>query len=425
VNETITSLLEKLKGKPLVVWGARMTGIGFSRFSRKNDLNLIGFVDSDPSLYGKFIDGVEIGGPESIRELKEKHENLVVVVAVSIKEDEIIHTLEGFGLSTADYINFNSLCGTIFTIDVAGTCNLSCPSCAQSMDELSKSKGFMSLEDFKEITKKIVSEVDLVTHFSLYSWGEPFLHPDLNKIIRHTHSLGIAAAVSSNLSIRSAKQVDAIVKAAPDYLKISVSGYYHDVYNSTHTGGDVNLVKSNLYRLKYLMEKYKASIFVDVNYHLYKNNTGIDQVKMKELCDELGFAFSPSYANLTPVERLIDYREGKMSNATRDIAKLLLVSVEKGVEIGGPFGKLPCRFMTNQLNINWDKSVPLCCVCFEHDTSTIAKDYLTVSLEEISKRKLTHPLCTKCIEYGFPSYLLGVNQEAWHKEANKYITRQS
>jgi len=291
------------------------------------------------------------------------------------------------------------------------------------MDEYANSKGFMSLEEFKQVMDKATTETDLVTHVSLFSWGEPFLHPDLDKIIKELHSRGIAAAVSSNLSIRHSKHVDKIIRAAPDYLKVSLSGYYPDVYNSTHTGGDINLVKSNLYRIRHIMDKNKLSIFVDVNYHLYKNNMGIDQVKMKELCDELGFAFSPSYAHLMPVERLIDFKEGRMSQATRDVEKLLLISVDKGVEIGRPQGHLPCRFKTNQVNINWDRSVPLCCVTFDHKTSNIADDFLKVSAEELDARKDAHSLCETCINYGFPPYLLGVNQDEWHKEANKQASK--
>lgn len=400
-----------------------MTGIGFLRFSKKHNLNVIGFVDADPSLAGKKIANLSIKAPEIIPSLKGQHKNLVVVVAVSIKEDEIINLLKQFGMSDQDYIRYSDFCGCFFTIDVAGLCNLKCPSCAHTVEGINNPKGFMPLDDFKKITEKIINEVSLVSHICLYSWGEPFLHLGLDLFIDYLHELGIATAVSTNLSIESSNQIEKIVRTSPDYLKISLSGFYPETYDTTHTGGNIDLVKSNLYRLRYFLEKHKSSIFVDVNYHLYKNNTGIDLIRMKELCDNLGFVFSPCYANITPIERLFDYCEGNLDAKTKKFLELLLVGIDKGLEIAKPYNDLPCRFLTNQVNINWDRSVPLCCVCFDRKNSTISHDYLKDSLKDISLRKENHPLCKKCKKYSIPPYLLGVNQKEWEKEASQNMAK--
>lgn len=420
-----SKLLTILNNRPLLIWGARMTGVGFLRFAKKHNLNVIGFIDSDPYLAGKRINNLPVNRPDMIPDLKAQNKNLAIVIAVAIKEDEIIDILKEMGATENDYVKYSDFCGCFFTIDVVGACNLKCPSCAHGMDTSHVPKGFMSLDDFKKITAKIMQELDLVSHICLYSWGEPFLHPELNLFIDHVHEMGVAVAVSTNLSIPSSSQIEKIVKTSPDYLKISVSGYYPEIYNTTHTGGDINLVKSNLYKLKQLIGKYKLSIFVEVNYHLYNNNNGIDLTKTKELCDELGFALTGCYANVTPVERLIDYCEGNIDEKIQELSKLLLVGIDKGLEITKSYRNLPCRFLTNQVNINWDRSVPLCCVCFYRQNSIISDDYLKDSLKEITAKKEKHPLCIKCKKYGFPPYLLGVNQKEWEKEANRNIAKAS
>jgi flavoprotein len=262
-----------------------------------------------------------------------------------------------------------------------------------------------------------------VSHVCLYSWGEPFLHPKLNLFIEHLHQIGVAASVSTNLSINSPEFIEKIVRAAPDYLKISLSGFYSDVYRATHTGGNIDLVKSNLRLLRSFIDKHKVSVFVEVNYHLYKNNTKEDLVKMKELCESLGFVFSPCYANVTPVERLIDYCEGKVDAKTMKFFDLLLVGVADGLRIARPYAYLPCRFLTNQVNVNWDRSVPLCCVYFDQKRSTVAKDYLKESIEGIARKRKNHPLCRRCRKYAIPPYLLGVNQEEWKKIADRNIRK--
>lgn len=419
MKSVINKLLKTIDHRPILIWGSRMTGIGFLRFAKKHNLNTIGFVDSDPSLVGRKISDLTINLPDAVSSLKSQYKNLVVVIAVSIKEDEIINSLKEFGISDRDYIKYSDFCGCFFTIDVSGVCNLKCPSCAHTIAGINNPKGFMSRDDFIKITEKIIKELGLVSHICLYSWGEPFLHSKLGLFIEHLHSLGIAAAVSTNLSIESSDHIERVVRTSPDYLKISLSGFYPEVYNTTHTGGDINLVKSNLYRLKYFIEKHKSSIFVDVNYHLYKNNNGVDLIKMKELCEDLGFVLSPCYANVTPVERLIGYCKGNIEAKTKKLLELLLVGIDKGLEIAKPYNNLPCRFLTNQVNINWDRSVPLCCVCFDRQNSDISKDYLKDSLNDISLKKENHPLCKECRKYAIPPYLLGVNQKEWKNEADQ------
>ena len=410
-----------LSNRPVLIWGARMTGIGLLRFAKKHDLNIIGFVDTDSSLVGRKIDNFLINKPENIPSLKAEYDDLVVVIAVALKEDEIIKSLVEMGISGNDCVNYSEYCDCFFTIDIVGTCNLKCPSCAQSINTIKNPVGIMSLDDFKQVTKKMLDEVDIVTHVSLYSWGEPFLHTQLDLFIDHLHELGIAAAVSSHLSIPSSTQIQKIVKSAPDYLKISLSGFYPDVYNSTHTGGDINLVKSNLYKLKYYMDIYKSKMYVDVNYHLYKNNIGKDLEQMQELCDELDFGLSTTYAVVMPIERCIDYIEGKPDESVKELSKLLLVDIDEGLEITKSHRNQPCRYLTNQLNINWDKSVPLCCVSFDRqkNSSIISNDYLKESLTELTKKKEKHSLCTKCMGYGIPPYQLGVNHKEWEIKAKQ------
>ena len=412
-------IVASLSNRPVLIWGARMTGIGLLRFTKKHKLNVIGFVDGDPSLIGRKIENFQINKPDIIPSLKAEHDNLVVVIAVALKEDEIIKSLSEMGISKKDCVNYSEFCDCFFTIDIVGTCNLNCPSCAQSINTIKNPVGIMSLDDFKQVTKKMLDEVDIVTHVSLYSWGEPFLHNELNLFIDHLHDLGIAAAVSSHLSIPSSTQIQKIVKSAPDYLKISLSGFYPEVYNSTHTGGNINLVKSNMYKLKYYMDLYKSKIYVDVNYHLYKNNIGKDLEKMQELCDELGFGLSSTYAVVMPIERCIDYLEGKPDESVKQLSKLLLVDIDEGLEITKSHRNQPCRYLTNQLNINWDKSVPLCCVSFDRqkNSSIISNDYLKESLKDLTKKKEKHSLCTKCMGHGIPPYQLGVNLKEWEKKA--------
>jgi MoaA/NifB/PqqE/SkfB family radical SAM enzyme len=373
-NSAVRELTSVLGDRPIVIWGARMTGIGFCLFAKKHALGILGFVDSDPSLTGKRFYDYPVALPNEIPLLKEQYERLLVVVAVTAKEDEITDYLHRMGFAPEDVLQYKDFCDSFFAIDIAGTCNLKCPSCANSLSFTEYAKGFMSLADFKRVVEKIGADTGIVSHIALFNWGEPLLHPQIDLMIDYAHTMGIAVAVSTNLSIVSDKRLRKLVQSSPDVLKVSLSGYFPETYSKTHTGGDITLVKSNLYRLRYYMKRSGSSFSVEVNYHLYKHNTGKDLAKMQDLCKELDFVFSTTYANFGPVERVIAYCEGKLQPKDKDFLDLYLVGIDKGLEIAKPFSNLPCRFQLNQVNINWDRSVSLCCASHDRGRSVICKD---------------------------------------------------
>ncbi|XXK22874.1 hypothetical protein ACMAY5_03705 [Arenicellales bacterium nBUS_48] len=143
---------------------------------------------------------------------------------------------------------------------------------------------------------------------------------------------------------------------------------------------------------------------------------------MKELCEELGFTISTAYALVMPVERVIDYCEGQPDEQTKMVSVLLLVGIEEGIEITKEYRDKPCRFLTNQINKRWDKSVPVCCICFNDDTAIISNDYLNEIPKSINAKKNNYPLPKRFCEHGIPPYQLGLNQPEWKKIADKNLS---
>ena len=177
------------------------------------------------------------------------------------------------------------------------------------------------------------------------------------------------------------------------------------------------MVKSNMYRLRYLMDKYGSNTYVDVNYHLYRDNNGKNLQKMQELCQELGFALSTVQALVMPLERAIDYCEGKPSADTTALSKNLLVDIGEGIKASSVVKSEGCPFRDNQININFDLNVPVCCTVSDRLTATVNHNYLTATLPEISKGKDNAKICTKCMSFGLPEYNLGYNKKGWDEIA--------
>ena len=415
-------LKSKLFGRRVLIWGARIVGIGLSRKCKAENIDVVGFIDSDRSTQGRTLNGSRVFAPSDISSLIDanKGSGITVIIAVSVKEEEIKAKLATYieGKRNVDVVLYKDFSSIYYTIDIVSACNLSCLSCAHSLDG-PKPGGIMKMEDVKKVLSKIRKEDPNCSHVSLYSWGEPLIHPQLNEIIELFHGEGIAVGLSTNLSHEDFKRIERVLRAQPDYLKISVSGYYQQAYQNTHQGGDIELVKSNLYKMAYFMRKLNLETMVDINYHLYRDNSGENYTRMKDLAEELGFIMSEVYALVMPLERVIDERQGKPDKQTMELTDNLLVTIEEGVDASKDIRlEDGCPFMHNQMNINSDLTVPVCCLVFDRK-HLVSKNYLEDTLEEIEYRKDYSEICKTCMSQNLPQYNMGFNKIKWIDIANK------
>jgi len=415
-------ILKSLEGKKIIIWGARMTGLGALRKLKEKGLNVHCFIDSDPAFTNKKSYGYDVFNSNKLKEIINTSSDYAILLAVALKEDEIVEQLKKLDIEkNVSVYSFHDEDAPYYTVDILSSCNLKCASCPHSIEDTDVPKGSMTLDKFKEVFDKIIKDSPSVSHLSLYSWGEPLLHPYLDQIIDYVHKKNVAVALSSNLSINFDKRLEKIVRSKPDYLKISLSGFYPIAYNNTHQGGDIRLVKSNLYLLRYLLDKHNVNTLVDINYHLYKDNSGENIKKIEELADELGFIVSKTYALVMPLERVISHQSGKPDFQTQELEKNLLVTIDEGIEVSKK-NKLPkntCPFRENQININADLSVPICCTVWQRDENVVAKNYLESSIKEINLQKKKTEICTKCMELSLPEYNMGFNKAGWQQHAEK------
>jgi len=303
-----------------------------------------------------------------------------------------------------------------FFIDIVGTCNLSCPSCPtgnfKKLDFYDKArpKGFMKLDVFNTAIKKISEFQDpSETSLHLYNWGEPLLHPQFNEILAKASEYKFRIYISSNLNTH--KNITSLLEHNVKFLRISNSGYYQNTYQKSHKRGDINLVKSNMYLLRHLMDKRKHSIDIELFYHMYKSNIGEDIIEMKKLCDDLNYRFTPIVANFVSVEKVMKYLENEISNEDKSTISNLLISIEKSINISNVKKDSSCHLYENQIVINFDGTIPLCCGVYD-PKYLLCKNILKHSLLDIqeSKSKFSE-YCTKCTESGIHNYLMAKNKE--------------
>jgi|GEM_PF-1782604 len=304
--------------------------------------------------------------------------------------------------------------GFTYVIDIVGTCNLRCPSCPVGNTPRDQREiGFMDVKMYERILEKIGAQGhEKKPEIWLFNWGEPLIHPEIGKIVRMTKKNGYHVFLSSNLNVDHGLR-DAI-REHPDQLKISLSGFNQEVYRQTHSKGNIDRVKGNMYLLKYYLEKYRAPTWIWVSFHMYRHNMA-DYQLMEAFTKELGFTFNPITAFYQPLEKLVSLFEGKTPNDQKKVLDLLIQHPLDHKLTKMPFYRKAqdCELRYNMISINYNGVVDLCCSTF-NDENTIGVNYLDADFDEIQRRKYEHPFCVTCYKHG-------LNYQALPAEGNKVL----
>lgn len=297
-----------------------------------------------------------------------------------------------------------------YLVDVVGVCNLRCPSCAVGNYAEQPPGGIMPVERYQALLQKIdVEHPGEKIFIDLYNWGEPSLHKDLGEIIALTKKHGYNVGVSTNLN-RFPRFGEA-AQGHPTYLRISLSGFCNEVYQQTHRGGDIEIVKANMRKLREWLDATKSETIVQVGFHIYKSNFPDDFFAMRELCHSLDFIFAPTLAAMNPVEKAALIVDGKPTGDDELLAKLVVSMSERVAILSKVRGCYPdCQYRQKRTTINFDLSVPICCATFEQ-SNLIAENFLEVSRSELTARKYAHPFCKECQKRSLDMVYTGVEPQ--------------
>ena len=262
----------------------------------------------------------------------------------------------------------------------------------------------------------------------IHNWGESLLHPKLPEFIKKTREYGFLVGLSSNLNHNlSRKKLEEIIRAEPDALRISLSGFSNETHMQTHTRGDINIVKSNMHLLRHVLDRTKSETAIEIGYMVYKHNFSDDFVRMRLLAEELDFHFDWIFAVYMPVEKTITAIRGEYDQADKEIFENLPVDPREWTELvdgSGAFRKNSpgdCHLKKHRMAINFDGTVPICCASYSYDNIAV-KDFLAVSHEEIQKCRSDHSLCGDCMDSNAYFFYSGVHPEMGERKAYKTLS---
>ena len=408
---TPDQLQRLINGRQLYLWGASIVGQGVSRALMRCGCSLTAFIDSSPRFTGRRVSQYPVFHPDEILSGSRVRQEAFVILSSGHYEAEMAKACLAAGMrADMDFISARRLSPLDPSVDISGQCNLRCISCPRGNMAEQPYHGFISAETYERVLDKLLREIPLLGNVQLYAWGEPLLNGQAAEIIKITNDRQVLCALSTNLNV--SRNLDRVMAAQPDWLKISASGYGAS-YELTHTGGNWDRFLSNLYRLAELRAKHHPEMYVELNYHLYRHNLGDDLRKMRGLCADLGFAFRPNWAYLYPLDNVLAYCQGqKLSRQAYETQELLLLSLEEGLARARSQGHLPCA-EERCFPIDWNLSVRSCGAYFQ---PRLVDNFLEHSLEDILRLRTESGICRTCKQHALHRFTSVYVEETTHDD---------
>jgi len=217
----ISELKEIIGDRKLYIWGGMIVGQGVCRACERNNIPVTGFTDSNPALHDTKLLGYPVEKPDS---LLSSNAGSCILIASGHYDLDIEKICMEYGKKrNSNYILTRDLNDIDPSVDVSGVCNLHCISCPRGNMDKHRVPGLIKPQFYKQIIDKLLTELPFLGSIQLYTWGEPFLNRHLAEIIAITRDAGIMSAISSNLNVTA--DYESVIRAKPDWLKVSVSGY--------------------------------------------------------------------------------------------------------------------------------------------------------------------------------------------------------
>lgn len=257
----------------------------------------------------------------------------------------------------------------VFTVDTGNLCNLRCPLCPTGAQNLQRKQHLMTYETFSRVLDQIKPwAIEVILH----NWGEPFLNPDILKIIRAVRAAGVGSTVSSHLNLmhRGDDFLGDVVEAGLDHLTVSLDGTTQDVYGIYRRGGNYEKVMHNLSVLLDRRRKLRSTTpIVEWQFLVMKHNEHqIDEAR--EMARKVGVDRIRFTSAGLPFEELANQQLA--AQWLSDLPDYQSYHPRKIQERGYLFDER-CFYLYRGMTVNPGGEVSPCCVVYhaQHDFGSL------------------------------------------------------
>jgi MoaA/NifB/PqqE/SkfB family radical SAM enzyme len=290
-------------------------------------------------------------------------------------------------------------------IDASTHCQLRCPSCptAKGVIKADIGAGFLKPEQLE----KLFHENPSVAHVELSNWGEIFLNPRLEDIVRIAFERNVALTASNGVNLNHAKRsaLEAVVKYRVRHMTVSIDGASQETYEQYRIRGDFDRVIEHIELINEFKRTYKSDFPILLWQFVAFGHNEHEVDVARALAKRLGMHFYVKLAwdDFSPVQDKELIRSVTKSGASsrEDYLKQYGEQyIQKGI----------CRQLWDQPQINFDGEMLGCCTNRWGSLGNAFKDGLMATIDgekmRYAKEMVTGQAeprddipCTQCHHY--------------------------
>jgi len=275
----------------------------------------------------------------------------------------LVKAMTSYGLSRLTKRPFVWGVPPVLMIEPTDICNLKCPLCPSGNGSLTRPKGFMDRQLFRQIVDEIAGRTHMLL---LWNQGESMMHREFLDMVKYASERRLYTMVSTNGHYL--RDPEAIVRSALDSLIVSLDGATPETYRKYRVGGVFEKVIDGTKALVAAKKRLRSKTpIIHLQFILFKHNEHeVDQ--MHRLARELGVdKITYKTAQIYKQEDI------RLFLPDRDEFRRYDVQDASFRMKNGSGVPNRCRTLWLQPVLNWDGTVTAC--CFDKDANFAMGSY--------------------------------------------------
>jgi radical SAM protein with 4Fe4S-binding SPASM domain len=172
-------------------------------------------------------------------------------------------------------------------VEPTNICNLSCPLCLNVAQVGGRAPSYLDYNTYQKFIDEVGDHLLLLV---LWNWGEPFLHPDIFRMIADAkaHGIIVCSSTNGNVGFENEDTAKLLVESGLDSLVIAVDGATQDTYTYYRRGGNLNRVIEGIRTIIKVRDQMGSRTpLINMRFVAMRHNEHeIDQVR--QLAQDLG-----------------------------------------------------------------------------------------------------------------------------------------
>ena len=280
-------------------------------------------------------------------------------------------------------------------IESTNICNLKCIMCPTGRGEVTRPKGFMDFDIFKQIVDEMAPYVKATT---LHIWGEPLLHKRIIDMVAYCSEKGLRSEISTNATLLTEDKTRGLLDAGLGAIYLSLDGMRPETYEAVRVNADYE--RTNQHIRHFIEKKVTGG---------YKTYTNLQIIQLQQTVNEID-EFVKAWS-IPGVDRIHVKAFDSWAGQVEEINDL------RADEIELPAKRFACPNLWYHVHIYWDGSLAMCdrdfnsrfplgSVIDEDGKVRVMKNWNGPRMQELRRRHLDNDLddvfpCNQCTEWAW------------------------